>query len=170
VNVFAGQKWLNKSDWEPIEKQPELGILFAFGETRAPIHFAIDVFHATDKTTTDVTGVGAVDVEGTTTEYSLGVRKFFRRHAITHPHLGGGATVASGELRLENSGLGRIESDDSAFGLWIDGGITWRLAKHLNLGVEVRYTRYEFEFGTIFLENELKGGGFHAGALIGYGW
>jgi hypothetical protein len=34
----------------------------------------------------------------------------------------------------------------------------------------VRYTRYEFEFGTIFLENELKGGGFHAGALIGYGW
>ena len=170
VNVFVGQKWLNKSDWEPIEKQPELGIFFAFGETRAPIHFAIDVLHSTDEETTDVTGIGAVDVEGTTTEYSLGVRKVFRRHAITRPHLGGGATVASGELRLESSGLGRIEADDTAFGLWIDGGITWRLAKHLNLGIEVRYTRYELEFGTIFLENELKGGGFHAGALIGYGW
>jgi len=64
----------------------------------------------------------------------------------------------------------RTQADDSDFGFWIDGGVTWRLGGHLNLGVEVRYSRVKLEFGDITQEKKVPGGGFHAGALVGFGW
>ena len=170
VNVFVGQKWLEKGDWEPIETQGELGVLLAFGETRSPIHFALDILHSEDDAMTEVEGLGAAEFQGKTTEYGVGIRKVFRRFAITHPHIGAGATFAVGEFDVVFPGLGRSQVDDTAFGWWVDGGITWRLASHFNLGVEVRYSRYALEFGNIFLANRVEGGGFHAGALVGYGW
>jgi opacity protein-like surface antigen len=170
VNLFAGQKWFADSDWEPIEEQPALGVLFAFGQLRAPIHFAIDVFKSSEEATFDTPGVGTTRVEGGTVECSIGVRKVFRRQSIAHPHLGAGATLISADLEIEDPAAGRTDVDDSAFGFWIDGGITWRLASHLNLGIEVRYSRAELELGDIFLEEKVAGGGFHAGALIGFGW
>jgi len=36
--------------------------------------------------------------------------------------------------------------------------------------VEVRYSRVKLEFGDVFLENQVPAGGFHAGALVGFGW
>ena len=170
VNLFLGQKWFEGADWEPIDTQREPGLLFAFGETRSPIHFALDILHSDDDATADVAGFGPVDFAGDTTEYCIGVRKVFRRFAITHPHLGAGATLATGDFEMVFPGVGRSEVDDTAFGWWIDGGVTWRLASHLNLGLEVRYSRFTFEFGNIFLADEVPGGGFHGGVLIGYGW
>ena len=171
VNLFVGQKWLDEEDWEPIEAQPELGVQLAFGPRRAPIYFALDLFYAKDDATiADVPGLGDADVEGKTIEYCLGVRKVFRRQAVMRPHLGAGALLASGEIVVEAAPVGSSRVSDTNFGLWIEGGITWRLASHLNLGLELRYSRYKLEFGTIFLENELESGGYHAGALIGYAW
>ncbi|HJQ98022.1 MAG TPA: hypothetical protein VJ826_06875 [Candidatus Polarisedimenticolaceae bacterium] len=164
VNVFAGQKWFSDAEWQPIETQPELGIQLAFGQLRAPIHFAVDVFHSQDEST-----IAETRVEGSTTEYALGVRKVFRRQATMHPHLGGGASLVAGDVTAE-SPAARFQADDSDFGFWIDGGITWRLGGHLNLGLEVRYSRVKLEFGNIFAEDKVPGGGFHAGALVGFGW
>ena len=169
VNVFAGQKWFADTDWEPIETQPEFGLQLAFGQLRAPIHFAVDVFYAHDDATVDQPGVGTTKVEGGTTEYAVGVRKVFRRQASVHPHLGGGASLVAGDVTTE-SPAGRVQVDDSEFGFWVDGGVTWRLGAHLNLGVEVRYSRVKLEFGDVFLENQVPAGGFHAGALVGFGW
>src|SRR5262245_10880498 len=51
VNVFAGQKWYSEDEWRPIETQPEIGVQLHFGQLRAPIYFAVDVFYAHDDTT-----------------------------------------------------------------------------------------------------------------------
>ena len=169
VNVFAGQKWFSDTDWHPIEKQPAVGIQLAFGQLRSPIHFAVDVFYAHDDATVDQAGVGTTKVEGGSTEYAIGVRKVFRRQARTHPHLGGGASLLAADITVE-SPAGREQADDSDFGYWIDGGVTWRLGAHFNLGVEVRYSRVQLEFGDVFLADKVPGGGFHAGALVGFGW
>jgi len=164
AHLFAGQKWFSDDEWTPIETQPELGIQVAFGQLRAPIYFAVDVFHAHDEKTEDGTRT-----EGGTTEYAIGVRKVFRRQARMHPHLGAGASLVAGDLTSE-SAAGRVEADDSDFGLWIDGGVTWRLGSHFSIGVEARYSRVKLEFGDIFAEDKVPGGGFHAGALVGVGW
>jgi opacity protein-like surface antigen len=140
----------------------------AFGQLRAPIYFAIDAFYAHQEETVEAPS-GTTRIEGGTMEYAIGVRKVFRRQGVTHPHLGAGAAIIS--ANIETSGpSGNDQDDDTGFGYWIDGGITWRLASHLNLGVEVRYSRVKLEFGDIFLEDKVPGGGFHAGALVGFGW
>ena len=51
VNLFVGKKWLSESDWAPIDKQQEFGVLLAFAELRAPIHFAIDIVSSSDSDT-----------------------------------------------------------------------------------------------------------------------
>jgi hypothetical protein len=164
AHLFGGQKWFSDNEWSPVETQPELGIQVAFGQLRAPIYFAVDVFYAHDEKTVD-----GVRTEGGTTEYAIGVRKVFRRQAVMHPHLGAGASLVAGDLSSESTG-GRVAADDSDFGLWIDGGVTWRLGSHFSLGLEARYSRVKLEFGDIFLEDKVPGGGFHAGALVGVGW
>jgi hypothetical protein len=164
AHVFVGQKWFSDNEWSPIETQPEFGIQVAFGQLRAPIYFAVDVFHAHDEKTVDATRFA-----GGTTEYAIGVRKVFRRQASVHPHIGAGASLVAGDLSSEST-AGRVAADDSDFGLWIDGGVTWRLGSHFSLGLEARYSRVKLEFGDIFQEDKVPGGGFHAGALVGLGW
>jgi len=169
ANVFVGQKWFSETEWQPIETQPEIGVQLEFGQLRAPIYFAVDVFYAHDDATTTDPGGGETRVEGGSTEYGVGVRKVFRREAMMHPHLGAGASLVAGDLTVTTPSE-RTQADDSDFGFWIDGGVTWRLGGHLNHGVEVRYSRVKLEFGDITQEKKVPGGGFHAGALVGFGW
>ena len=42
LNLFVGEKWLDNGDWSPAEEQPHSGLMLAFGEERAPLHFSWD--------------------------------------------------------------------------------------------------------------------------------
>jgi len=121
ANVFVGQKWFSETEWQPIETQPEIGVQLEFGQLRAPIYFAVDVFYAHDDATTTDPGGGETRVEGGSTEYGVGVRKVFRREAMMHPHLGAGASLVAGDLTVTTPSE-RTQADDSDFGFWIDGG------------------------------------------------
>jgi hypothetical protein len=166
LNLFGGDKRLKTDDWSPLGWQSEYGLMLAFGVERAPIHFAIDAFFADEE-------VDSAMFEGdlaklSTSEAAIGVRKVWGRGA-TRPHFGAGASVV--KVEEERIGTaGRVTNKDTGYGVWVDLGITWRLAGHLNLGVETRYSYADVAFGSGLETRDATAGGVHVGLLIGYGW
>jgi hypothetical protein len=167
LNLFVGEKWLNSGDWSPADQQRQYGLMLAFGEERAPVHFAIDLFLAN----VDVTDANpAVDtiIRGASTEIAIGVRKVWGQKA-TRPHLGAGVDVVQvSENRDGPTGL--VKNSDRGYGAWVDGGVTWRIASHLNLGFEARYSVLNVYLGKGEATRDVTAGGIHLGVLIGYGW
>jgi len=166
-NLFVGQKWLNQGDWAPVDEQPQVGLMLAFGEERAPVHFSIEAFVTED----DAQGADpTVDrpVKTSSAEFAIGVRKIWKSGA-TRPHLGAGASVI--RVREDDDGPSGPEKHEArGYGVWIDGGVSWRLAGHLNLGVEARYSSSNVDLGSGFVVRDVAAGGFQAGLLLGYGW
>ena len=167
LNLFVGQMWLSQSDWAPVDQQREIGLMLAFGEERAPIHFSLDAFYTNDEVPSVNPAVDSV-VRGSSTEFAIGVRKVWGENA-THPQLGAGATVM--QVHEERDGpSGPVNNGDRGYGAWVDVGVTWRLASHLNLGIDVRYSTSTVDLGTGSVLREVTAGGIQLGILIGYGW
>jgi len=167
-NLFAGQKWLTSGDWAPVEQQRQFGLMLAFGEERAAVHFAIDVFYASDDLG-EVTVPPDALIGGSSTEFAIGVRKTWV-HGATRPHLGAGANVI-GVSEDRRVGLdGTVTNEDRGYGVWVDGGVSWRVATHLNLGIEARFSSVRAELGEGTFPRDVAAGGFHVGLVVGYGW
>jgi hypothetical protein len=107
-------------------------------------------------------------VKGSSTEFAIGVRKIWG-HGVTRPHLGAGAEVLSVREYLDGPS-GPLKHEDVGYGVWVDTGVSWRLAGHLNLGIEARYSWVDANLGSGFFPREVAAGGFQLGLLIGYGW
>ena len=166
-NLFAGTKWLNSGDWEPVDTQRELGLMLAFGEERSPVHFALDALVSSNEAPLTVPSTDTW-VRGSSAELGIGVRKVWKKGA-TRPHVGAGA--AAFRVSADSDGpSGPSTRSDRGYGAWVDAGVTWRIAGHLNLGVEARYSSARTDLGSGFVPREVGAGGIHVGALIGYGW
>jgi len=166
-NLFVGRKWLNVGDWAPVDEQPQIGLMLAFAEERAPIHFSIDAFVSKDEAANADPTVDA-PVKASSAEFAIGVRKIWKFGA-TRPHLGAGAEVVRVRQDLDGPS-GPATREDRGYGAWIDAGVSWRLAGHLNLGIEARYSKVDANLGSGFVSREVAAGGFHLGVLLGYGW
>jgi len=167
LNLFVGEKWLDNGDWSPADEQPQYGLMLAFGEERAPVHFSLDVF-LSNVEITDANPTVDTIVRGASTEFAMGVRKVWGQKA-TRPHLGAGVDVVQvSENRDGPTGL--VKNSDRGYGAWVDGGVTWRIASHLNLGIEARYSVLNVYLGKGEALRDVAAGGIHLGVLIGYGW
>lgn len=166
--LYVGQKWLQEGDWAPLEQQGDVGVMVAFAEELAPCYFALDAFYSEDDETVDDASFGPTRVKAWSMEFAIGVRKVWRLGA-TRPHLGAGGMVI--DLRVESDGAGgHDEDDDRAYGVWANTGISWRIGEHLDLGIELRYSKANARIGLAAPTPEVGAGGFRAGVLIGYGW
>jgi hypothetical protein len=167
LNLFAGQKWLNTGDWEPADQQPELGLMLAFGEERSSVHFSIDAFYSKDDESGSVPPTDSI-VSAWSKEFSIGVRKVWDR-SVTRPQIGAGATVIS--VHEDRDGpSGPVSNQAHNYGVWVDAGISWRLARHLNLGIDARYSGARVALGEGLARRDVLAGGVHLGLLLGYGW
>jgi hypothetical protein len=165
VNFFLGQKALD-GDWNPIDRQAELGAVMTFGREAWPVQIAADVLVAGE----DGTLPGAVDVKGATYELASGVRKIWGKKAF-HPFAGAGVAIVGAKVELE-SAAGSADDTDTSVGPWIDGGVFWRLGMRFNLGVNVRWSHadVDLDFGPGIPSPEMDAGGLHYGLLLGFGW
>ena len=160
VHVFLGQKFLDEDDWEPIENQFELGIDAALGGDDWPVWINVGLFgsNAEDDLTVDE------EVEATTTELTLGINKTWTGQQF-HPYVAGGLAFVNTEVEFRDD-FGSVEEDDSAVGLYLQGGGYWRLGSSFNLGGMLRFTAADVDvFGEDF-----SGGGVHLGLTLGWGW
>jgi hypothetical protein len=168
VNFFVGQKWLNTSDWSPVDEQPELGVMLAFAPERSRVYFALDVLASQASTTATSSIHGTVDVTGETREYDVGVRKVWNV-GTTHPFLGAGGCLIVSRLRYDSPTYSPSYGDEN-YGVWVDGGVTWRIGGHFNLGFNLRASLAHGRFDSATPPKDVEVGGFHAGMLLGYGW
>ena len=171
VNVLFGFKLLDKDDWDPLQEQSEGGILVDFKSENWPLSIAVDFLGSVSPTEVDtvtVPGTGQVhgDWTGDTDEFNIGVRKYWGSHSVMRPFLGGGLSLISAQLEGKTGRFDYVRDTDYGVGLWINGGVSWALLKHLNIGFDFRLSGAEV---TLF-DQKYKAGGFHAGFLLGYHW
>jgi len=169
VNLFLGTKFLDKDDWEPVEDHLEGGILFDIRRENWPVSIAVDLLYSWDDKdiAVDILGVGRVNstVEAKTFEINIGVRKIWEILNYFRPFIGGGPAFIKAELEVTQRG-NSISDSDTGFGVWIDAGVYVTLARHLNLGVDARWSKAEVEI----FDAQGDAGGWHIGALIGFHW
>jgi hypothetical protein len=171
INFQLGRKWLNKSDWEPLENQAELAVKFDYREEEWPVSIAVDYLFSTIKDTDylfDSAGKPVkTELVGSTTEIAVGVRKIWEiKDSSIRPFLGAGLALISAEVKMMPAGYFSFSDDDSAVGAWLNGGIYWTINKHLNLGLGLRYSQAEV---TLY-DYTGEAGGFHNGFFLGYHW
>ncbi len=169
LDVFLGSKWLRVGDWEPVERQPEAGILLAFAQERAPVRFAIEIVasHGSANTTDPVAGPGRMT--GSTIEYGVGIRKEWGR-GLFRPRVASGGALVEARVERETQGSVVFRRDHTGIGLWVAGGFALRIARHFDLGLELRYSKSTVDLGQGFEELQVEAGGFHGGLALGFGW
>ena len=167
-DVFLGSKWLRTADWEPVERQPEGGILLAFAQERAPVRFAIEILasHDSADTTDPVAGPGRMT--GSTIEYGVGIRKEWGR-GLFRPRIASGGALVEARVERETQGS-TFKRDHTGIGLWIAGGFAFRIARHFDLGLELRYSKSTVDLSQGFEDLQIEAGGLHGGLTLGYGW
>jgi opacity protein-like surface antigen len=159
ANLFLGSKKLDSDDWEPLEQQAELGVMFDFNLADWPVNMAIDLLVSADTTT-----MLGVDIEATTTEIDFGARKYFDTGSSFSPYIGGGLALVSAELKA-NEGPLTISDDDSSMGFWVNLGMVWTI-NQVNFGIDLRHSNADV---TLYGEDG-EAGGNHIGLLVGYHW
>lgn len=169
MNLFWGTKFLEKDDWEPVDKHVEGGVLIDFRQNRWPISIAVDILYSEDDKDVGVTTLGfgtfSANVKAQTRELNIGIRKIWEGLKYARPFIGGGVAVINAELTSKALGS-YVSDDDTAFGLWIDTGIYVTLTRNINVGIDARWSRAEVEL----LDVKGKAGGLHVGAILGYHW
>ena len=156
IHIFVGQKFLDEEEWEPIDTQFELGIDAAMGGDDWPLWINFGILSASDEEDLDVD----TELEGTTTEFYLGINKTWTRQQF-RPFVAGGLAFVNSDFEVRDP-FGVIdEDDDSGTGLYAQGGGYWRLGSSINLGGMLRYSVFS---------DDLEGGGLHVGLIVGYGW
>lgn len=159
VNLFIGQKALEKDDWEPLEKQLEVGLMFDIGGKDWPVNIALDILGSADVTT-----IAGIEVTGSTSEFDIGIRKSFLDGNF-HPYVGGGLAFIQTEIEGTYGGI-TVSDDDSGVGLWVSGGLYYSIIEQINVGFDLRYSKAK----TTMFDYEGEAGGTHFGLFAGYHW
>jgi hypothetical protein len=167
LNFTSGSRTLDDDFWDPIEEQDDYGLTVDFGESGWPVNIAIGYYQSSnDGTVATFPVVGDVDVEGTINEWSLGAHKVWTFRGPARPFVGGGLTYLETEADLD-SALGGTDDDDSSRGIYFEGGVFFRLAEVLNLGLHGRLT--EGTDITLF-DQDGDADYYQVGLLFGFGW
>jgi hypothetical protein len=157
ANFFLGQKALDEDDWGPLDRQGEIGAEISFGRDSWPVLIAVDLLGSGKKDS-------SADVEGSTSELDVGVRKIWQAGSV-RPYIGGGVALVNGEIKIDAFGA-TFSDDDNGVGAWVGGGVFWRLKSRFNIGIAARYSKARVNvFG-----NDIEAGGPHLGMLLGWGW
>ncbi|MBU2489550.1 MAG: porin family protein [Proteobacteria bacterium] len=169
VNVLLGSKAMEEKDWEPLDEQAEFAIRVDFRKKEWPVNLAVDLVgsYAEDDGYYLFPGVGPAwaNLELSTAEWNLGLRKIWENFPHVRPFLGGGLAIIRAKTEVSALGVS-VDRDDTGVGYFLDGGVFWTLSEHFNLGVDLRYSWAEVSWDNW----EGNAGGGHAGIMAGYHW
>jgi len=162
VSGYLGQKTLDDNDWQELDKQAELGVIFDLKQKDWPISIAFDILASGD-----VHESGAQKNTGYTVEHHIGVRKIFTLQGRSiKPYVGGGISIASSEIENKNGSIIVNDEKDRGLGSWVGVGTYYELGPHFNIGVDVRYSKAE----VTLINEDREIGGLHTGITVGYHW
>lgn len=166
VGGFIGFKALDEDDWEPIEGQFQFGTLFDITPPGWPVSLAADLMLSTGYEEDEIVNGLLADIEGSTLEIDLGVRKIFMAGGGFRPYIGAGLSFISAWYEIDYVSIPSVDDDDSGAGVWLGGGFYGDVSNHVYVGCDIRYSTAEVE---LFGEDK-DAGGFQLGATVGYHW
>lgn len=164
-NLLLGSKALESSDWAPVEDQGLLGLHFDGTPAGWPVAFSVDLI-GTGKEGYVYYGSGRAKLTGTTSEYDLGVRRYVGDVNNLSAFFGGGVGLIGAKAEVKDPFLGNQSEEDSALGLWLNGGVMARVLGNVNVGAELRWSRAEV---TLF-DTTTDAGGVAFAFFVGYGF
>jgi len=185
LNFVLGKKLLDSDDWPVGDNQGALAFLSTFGPESWPVQVAIDVMASGMAGHTFEISRPGVEIRGeeiiqSTVELDVGVRKIWRA-GRARPFAGGGLAVIWGRQDRGiflpppfdihgDEGIALptaiVSEEDTAPGVWVDGGVFWRLGRKFNLGLEARFSSAELGFRG----RDVQAGGVSLGLILGWGW
>lgn len=186
LNFVLGGKLLDSDDWPVGDSQGALTFQSTFGPRSWPVQVAIDVLGSgTAEDSFNISRPGfeikGEEVVQSTFELDVGVRKIWQV-GNARPFVGGGLAIIWGwqERALlfpsrspegaTDEVLPRppviVDASDEAPGVWVDGGIFWRLGKRFNLGLEGRFSAASLSLAG----RDVQAGGLSLGLILGWGW
>lgn len=161
VSAYLGRKFVDDNDWPDIDSQRSAGVISDFARRSWPVSIAADLITAGADHRS-----GANEVTGGSIEMHLGARKVFTlEKSRFSPYLGGGLAVITAILENENA-IFTVDDDDTVVGAWVGVGTYFAVTPHINLGLDIRYSKAEV---TLF-DKDLEAGGLNAGITAGYHW
>ncbi len=186
VNVLFGQKSLSEDtlDDAGVEGQSQFGVSVTL-DFQWPVMLAVDLLSSSEENvqTSNLGVPGAslrLETDVDTTELAVGVRKFWGRNNF-QPFVGGGLAYVQLDARQMESGtLGPgipfstlvVDDDDSGIGLWLNGGVLYRLGGQINVGLDVRYSDASADLTPAQAGPDLglDSGGIHYSLAVGFHW
>src|SRR5581483_9061313 len=98
INLVAGQKNLDSSDWQPVDQQLAVGAQATWTPPHWPIGIATDFLYSSASEKQNLLDASntlvPVQLRGSTMEAALGARKIFDLDAF-HPYLGAGVILTN---------------------------------------------------------------------------
>jgi hypothetical protein len=159
ISGYIGFKKMDNGDWPDLDNHFSMGVIFDIKKDSWPVSFVLDIMDTGGKNKHD----GLEDL-GHTTEYHLGIRRFFiNQHPNIQPYIGGGVSFMYAEQELETITT-TTTKDDNGVGSWVGAGMYYEINPSFVLGMDVRYS-----YGEVTLFNkERDAGGIHIGVIGGY--
>ena len=166
LNFVYGQRSLDEDFWEPTEDQAVLGLETDFGGDNWPVTIAVGYWRSDDDgTLSNFPILGPVELEAELSEWSVGIHKVWKA-GIARPFVGGGVSFIDADADV-SSNFGELSDSDDSNGVYVEGGIFWRLGKVVNLGLHGRLLE-----GTDLTLFDIDGDAdyWQIGGLLGFGW
>jgi hypothetical protein len=132
----VGFRQFDADQWEPTDTHGMLGGLIDFSYWDFPLHVELGLLGSGDSGNIGFGGDFA-EVEQRVFNFSAGVL-MIPDYGVVRPYFGGGLSTATLRAEIEDQD-GRFRDDDSSAGVYIAGGVLWRLTPTFDLGIDGRY-------------------------------
>jgi opacity protein-like surface antigen len=159
-NGVFGRRYVGDKDWEPFHIYDDIGVEGSWGKADEPLMFATDFFASQDSIRE-----GNATLHSNNLQLQVGLRKIWTFGKRWNPYGGAGLTLTDANAERLVSREVERDSDDS-YGLWLGGGLFYRVGENFNVGIAVRaclMNNYRL-FG-----NDVGGNSTHVGFVIGWG-
>lgn len=131
--VVGWRTLFHQSEWEPLDQQNEIGIMFDAGKATSPVR--VDVAYHVSKERSSTASESCMGNESThvrMTEGSVGALRYFRSGAgRTRPYVGGGGAIIGVNAH-------DVCREGTSFALYGRGGALWRVGSRFSLGIDSR--------------------------------
>jgi len=164
ANFVLGWRGLDEDYWSPVEDQAVVGVTVDFGKEGWPVFLEAGLQGSAGDD--NVLDIGDVSVTGSVGELSFGVNKTWQPAGNIRPFIGGGLASVTATYEVDTF-LGDVDDDDTSLGVYLHGGVFWRLGKRFNIGVDGRILA-----GTDITLFGADGDADYAqlGLVLGWGW
>lgn len=176
ANFVLGSRALqDDSFWEPNETHQVFGATVSFGADDWPIDLAAGTYLSARERTIYFSDPDFGTIRGdfitALAEFTFGVQKTWALGAH-RPYLGGGLASVGAAAEFDGPGGADVDDVDQSAGIYVEGGIFWRLGSRFNIGLHTRglfATDVEFDFdGPITARGDADY--VQAGLILGWGW